>query len=746
MPAEPSSVVERIKAKLDIVDEIGAIVPLRKSGKAFKGLCPFHGERTPSFYVFPETGTWRCFGCNEGGDLLTFVEKQQGLDFREALALLAERAGIPLADVSHAAGGALAGVASPETAIRKRLRALNEAAAIWFHAQLLQASEAQYARSYLTSRGVSNESIALWRLGYAPDGDALARYLLSQSYSVAELVEAGLARTREATGGGLYDYFRHRLIFPIRDARGQTIAFGGRELGGGHPKYLNTPQTVLFDKSATLFGLDLARDAIRRQDRVVLVEGYMDAIVPHQYGSRNVVAVIGSAITEKHIQQIKKLTRRVTLALDPDAAGESATIRGITVAQHAFDRVLIPIASPSAGPAAGAYRKRGEPHGMVRFEEQADAEITVARLPAGEDPDEFVRRDPAGWQRAIERAEPLIDFIFETQMAGLALDTPQGKKEACRRILPAIAEVRDRELSGAYVHRLAVRLRLDYIDLQREVDQIRRRVDREARAKPPRTSEDTSQAGAASGEAASSTKGSGEVVSKSLPLQHEGATARYSASSAAASPPGAAGGGSATTAGGLVFEQAQEEYCVGLLLEAPTTWVEMRAILEEGDFSDGQTRALFAALAVALRSADDPAEVALDEVVRRLDPLLRETARRAQARAASARTSARASARVSGRAFAPESADGDDAATDEDRETPDDPYSVEEGPALLKRASQAAYRLKRMRLKVELAELDHLMRDAEAAGDGEALRALVRRKQHLLAQRHTIDEATSLQA
>src|SRR5262249_5293878 len=154
----------------------------------------------------------------------------------------------------------------------------------------------------------------------------------------------GLARAREAErGGGLYDYFRSRLIFPIRDIRGQPIAFGGRELGGGHPKYLNTPQTPLFDKSATLFGLDLAREAIRRADRVVIVEGYLDAIVTHQYGSRNVVACIGSAITEKHVRQIKKLTRRVALALDPDAAGQSATLRGIAVAQEAFDRVVVPV-------------------------------------------------------------------------------------------------------------------------------------------------------------------------------------------------------------------------------------------------------------------------------------------------------------------------------------------------------------------------------------------------------------------
>ncbi|HKT39870.1 MAG TPA: DNA primase, partial [Ktedonobacterales bacterium] len=442
MATEATSVIERIKQKLDIVEEIGAVVSLKKSGKAFKGLCPFHGERTPSFYVFPDKQDWHCFGCGERGDLITFVQKQQSLDFREALELLAERAGIPL----ESGGRPESAEEAAETSARKRMRALNEAAAIWFHHQLLQSTSAQYCRSYLDSRGVSNDSIAHWRLGYAPDGDALAQYLLSVGYSEKELVEAGLAREREANrGGGLYAYFRNRLIFPIRDARGQTIAFGARALDGSNPKYLNTQQTLLFDKSATLYGLDLARDAIRRGNRIVIVEGYMDAVVTHQYGTRNVVACIGSAITEKHIRQIKKLTRRVTLALDPDSAGESATLRGITVAQQAFDRVVVPVPGPAPDNLRAQQEgwathsgKRGAPRRIVRFEEQVDAEITVAKLPPHEDPDEFARRDPAGWQQAIEKSLPLIEYLIEAQTADLALDTPQGKLEASRRLLPIL--------------------------------------------------------------------------------------------------------------------------------------------------------------------------------------------------------------------------------------------------------------------------------------------------------------------
>ena len=703
--AETSSTIERIKQKLDIVEEIGAVVPLKKSGKAFKGLCPFHGERTPSFYVFPETGTWRCFGCNEGGDLFTFVEKQQGLDFRDVLTQLAERAGVALDSSSRDRGDF---AESAETSARKRQRQLNEAAAIWFHHQLLQAHEAQYARSYLESRGVSNESIATWRLGYAPDGDGLARYLQAQGYTTQELIEAGLARARDADrGGGLYDYFRNRLIFPIRDTRGQTIAFGGRELGGGHPKYLNTPQTPLFDKSATLYGLDLARDGIRRADRVVIVEGYMDAVVTHQYGFRNVVACIGSAITEKHIKQIKKLTRRVALALDPDSAGENAMVRGIAVAQEAFDRAAIPV--PTAADASkrltanqlhssgalsyAVQRGFASVQGQVRFEETVDAEITVVRLPAHEDPDEFVRRDAAGWERAVASAQPLIDFLIDTQTADLDLTTPRGKIEASRRLLPIIAEIRERTLADDYVGRLAAKIRLDKVDLARDLAVARRKRDRDQMTRrPPR---DEQQDGD-HGQAATAVEQLGE---KYLENEQEGTATSYSATVEAGSARGASGSGAAAR---LLAEQAQEEYCLGLLLEHPEVWSEVYAILSAGDFAGTETRALFGQIAAAAANARLDLAALLDD----LPPVLEAAAQRARARVAST--------------------------------------VFQDGQGLAKAASGAAYRLKRMRLKDEMAELDYLQRDAEQSGATDALRALLRRKQHLLSQRRAIDAASGL--
>ncbi|MGZ3673004.1 MAG: DNA primase [Ktedonobacterales bacterium] len=693
--ADTLSVIERIKQKLDIVEEIGAVVPLKKSGKAFKGLCPFHGERTPSFYVFPETGTWRCFGCNEGGDIFTFVEKQQGLEFRDVLAQLAERAGIALE--SGLRDGDLF-EESAETSARKRLRTLNEAAAIWFHHQLLQAPEAQYARSYLDSRGVSNESIALWRLGYAPDGDRLSVYLQAQGYSVKELVEAGFSREREPNrGGGVYDYFRNRVIFPIRDGRGQTIAFGGRELGGGTPKYLNSPQTVIFDKSATLYGLDLARDGIKRANKVVIVEGYMDVILPHQYGFRNVVACIGSAITEKHIRQIKKLTRRVALALDPDAAGESATLRGITVAQQAFDRMVVPV--PSAAEGAPRNRK-GEPKGMVRFEEQVDAEITVVRLPPHEDPDEFVRRDQAGWQSAVDQAQPLIDFLIEAQTADLALDTPRGKIEATRRLLPIIAEVRDRTLADDYVGRLAARIRLDKVDLRRDLAQARQRLDREARQRAPREE---------APDEASAEEQRGETV-EHLGGKYQERGGDPSDSSYSAS--GEVRTGTRTgIAARLLAELAQEEECLGLLLEQPSLWTEMQGIVSEGDFSGTETRAVFQAFAALARARAGAAMPDARQVLEALPEELQPVAQRARERITSA--------------------------TAADDDAPD-------VHALASVASRAAYRLKRARLKEEMAELDYLERDAEQSNDAEALRALLKRKLQLLSQRRALDAASGL--
>jgi DNA primase len=585
-----SGVIEQIKEKLDIVEEIGLVVALKRSGKAYKGLCPFHNERTPSFYVFPDSKTWRCFGCNEGGDIFTFVSRHQTLDFRETLTQLAEKAGVPLTsdDTTHEAPA--------QTQARARLRALNEAVAVWMHHQLLTAPAAQYARSYLQSRGISNETIEAFRLGYAPEGDQLARYLAEQGYGEEECIAAGFIRRREGERGGIYDYFRNRVIFPIRDARGHTIAFGGRELGGGTPKYLNSPQTLLFDKSSTLYGMDLAREAIRKQDEVVIVEGYVDALMAHQYGYHNTVACIGSAITIQHVQQIKKI-KRLVLALDPDEAGQSATVHAIQVAQDGFERELVPVPMPaSEAPQRGKGRRKNElPAGMVRFEEQVKAEICVLHLPDGVDPDEFIRADPPAWGELVQHALPLIDFYFDRLVSDLDLRTPAGQTEAGKRLFPVLAPIADRVKQDAYVRRLAALLRIPERDAQMELQRYRRLH--------------LAQAGSANRSSSSA-----EVVEKyhtqEAPVLHKDAAQGALASSMKAG-------------------QALEDHCIGLLLSNPEALPEACGILLPSDFWGTETRTLFTLLASLeaprTRMTVDAALATLPEIVQAEAQRLRAT-------------------------------------------------------------------------------------------------------------------------
>lgn len=668
--------IEQIKEKLDIVNEIGATVGLRRSGKAYKGLCPFHDERSPSFYVFPDTKTWRCFGCNEGGDLFTFVAKQQNLDFGEVLRTLAEKAGVNL-------GGRADEPFEPslQSQARARLKTMNEAAAVWFHHQLLTAPSATYARSYLQTRGISNETIERFRLGYAPEGDHLAQYLIGQDYAEEEIIEAGLARRRDADkGGGVYDYFRNRLIFTIRDTREQTVGFGARELGGGTPKYLNTPQTVLFDKSATLYALDQARETIKKLDEAVVVEGYVDAIIAHQYGYRNTIACIGSAITTKHVHLIKKLTRHLTLALDPDAAGEAATLRAIQVAQEGFDRVLVPVPVPAThtnpsvlkGDDNFARRKRkdGAPQGMIRFEEQVDADIRVLQLPDGVDPDEFIRADPPAWAEALKNALPLMDFYITTLIAGLDLHAPAGQAEASRRLFPVLATVGDRIKQDAYVRRLASLLRIPERDAQMELQRHRR--------------QHLAQASPASG--GQRPDGVGDKYQNSeapLPPRNQPGSQLESRANAA---------------------HAWEERCIGLLLGQPGTHDEVCVILESSDFWGTETRALFALLA----APDGPrTRAAVDALLAKQPAILQVEAERLRQQ------------------FVAQPA--------MDRMN------------LARNAKQIAFRLKRLRLSDAITEISYLQREAETQADREAAHALRAQAQRLTAARLSLDAANVLQ-
>jgi DNA primase len=437
--------IEEIKRRLTIVDVVGQRVSLKKSGRNFKGLCPFHAEKSGSFYVWPDSESYFCFGCKESGDIFNFLMKTEGLAFGEALEQLAGRAGVQLPERQASE--------DPETARRRqeqtRLSETLAAAATYYQHQLLNSQEGAVARDYLNERGVSAASIESFGLGYALDGwDHLIKFLTSRGFKVEELLAAGLIGERE-NAGGYYDRFRSRVIFPIRDRQGRVIAFGGRVLAGAPkdvPKYLNSPQTVLFDKGATLYGLDLAKEGIRRADRAVIVEGYLDVIMSHQHGHSNVVAPLGTALGEKHIGLLKKLTKRIILALDADTAGQMATLKGIEVLKQGFDTLTVPV--PTA-------------RGLIRFEQQLDADVRIAILPAGKDPDEVVREGGSKWRELIERALPVVDYYFASVAASVDLNSARGKSEAVEKLIPAILEVHDRIQREHYLQKLARLAKVD---------------------------------------------------------------------------------------------------------------------------------------------------------------------------------------------------------------------------------------------------------------------------------------------
>ncbi len=701
-----TSLIETIKAKIDVVEEIGLVVALSKSGKSYKGLCPFHNERTPSFHVFAESQTWRCFGCNEGGDVFTFVEKQQGLEFRDVLFYLAEKAGVSVEERGSQR--------DPEeereiSAARERLRKLNEDALLWFHQVLLRSRDAAAARAYLQSRGITSESVIAFSLGYAPDQwDGLSRYLLGRGYTEREMVSGGLARERDmgrATGvfqggrdvgadgaseegksdaRGVYDYFRNRIIFPIRDIRGRVIGFGGRAMGDGQPKYLNSPQTLLFEKNNVLYALDRARDGIKLAQQVVIVEGYVDAVIAHQYGTKQTVACIGSAITEKHIQQIKKLTKQVTLALDPDVAGEVATERGIQEALKAFDRTIVPVPL-SALPKGQSPKNRINAAGMIRLEEQVDAEINVLQLPPGEDPDEFIRRDYQAWLHAVSHPIPLIDYYFVAKTSDLDLRQPNDQSEAAKRLLPVIGLVTDRTKREAYTSRLAAMIRVDERSLRETLQDVLRGL-KPTSVRATFTDRD---------EQRSSRKAEITGYPPVLP-DRQGSN-------------GGETGPAEETSGTFGLDRKGnnrvkwEDYLIGLLLTNPGLSTQVCGIINDGDFAGTDTRELYRIFNSVDQRGSSPLFQSLEQTVP----------------SALLATIDRARKSVESR-------------------------SPKEGAGLAKEAVQCATRLKRAQLLQSNTELQYLMKEAKDAGESEAVQQF---QQQLLAihrQLRTIDSAMHL--
>ncbi len=712
-----TSLIETIKAKIDVVEEVGLVVALQKSGKSYKGLCPFHNERTPSFHVFPESQTWQCFGCHEGGDVFSFVEKQQGLDFREALHYLAEKAGVSVEEQRSSRDP------EEERAIRaekERLRQLNEDALLWFHQALLRSKEAAPARAYLEERGISAESVVSFSLGYAPDSwDGLSRYLLGRGFTERELVSGGLAREREreregnaggVSGVGVYDYFRHRIIFPIRDSRGQVIGFGGRALGDGQPKYLNSPQTLLFEKNNVLYALDLARDAIKLAKQAIIVEGYVDAVIAHQYGTKQTIACIGSAITEKHIAQLKKLTKQVTLALDPDAAGEAATERGIEEALKGFDRTIVPVPVVSGSTVVPSRNKRRqEPRGMIRLEEQVDAEINVLQLPPGEDPDEFIRRDFTAWTEAVARPVPLIEYYFVTKTAGLDLKQPYGKSEAAKRLLPVIGAISDRIRRDEYIRKLSMLIRVDERSLSEEMQRVLR---------GQRTNGVTA-AFSERGASREGRSGSGSVEDVQLLPGRAGASRENGERRSREGDEAGSEGIDDVFSGereevskigtfGLDRERQKrvqwEDYLIGLLLSNPGLSSEICAIITDGDFAGTDTRELYRIFNSVNPRGASPLFHSFENLV------------------PSALLPALARARESVESRPPL-----------------------QGAGLVKSAVQCATRLKRAHLLQQNMDYQYLLKEATEAGDADAEQQFRQQMLVIFQQLHTIDSAMRLQ-
>ena len=432
--------VDEIKARLDIVDIVSETVKLRRSGRSYTGFCPFHpNSKTPAFAVFPDNGTWHCFGaCNEGGDIFKFVMKREGWDFAETLKYLAAKAGVTLTPMT------------PERREKEdqyeTLRQLLEESVKYYQFQLTKTPAGRAAYDYLLKRGITPASIEAFELGYAPHSfEALLSHLSGKGHALEQMTEVGLLIEKDS--GGYYDKFRNRIMFPIRDGAGKMAGFGARVLDPEDvPKFLNSPQTPLFNKSRLLYGLNMAKKAIRDADQVVIVEGYLDVIALHQNGFANSVSPMGTALNEDQLRYLKKYTRRIVLALDADAAGEKATLRGVEIARQALDRET---------------ELTYDPRGLLKHEARLQADVRVTTLPPGLDPDDVVLKDKQDWQRVLESAKPIVVHVMETLAAGQNLEDAKVKSAIAAQVTPLIEDVPSAVERDTYRQQLARLLKVD---------------------------------------------------------------------------------------------------------------------------------------------------------------------------------------------------------------------------------------------------------------------------------------------
>lgn len=427
-----SSPIDEIKNRLDVVEVISSYIKLQKTGINYRALCPFHSEKKPSFFVSPTRQIWHCFGCSKSGDIFGFVKEIEGVEFGDALRILAQKAGVELKRQT------------PEytkwRSERERLYKICELAARFFEKQLEESSAGKEAKKYLLSRGINEESIKKWRLGYAPDTwQGLSDFLNSREYKKEEIEKAGLGISSDQ--GSFYDRFRGRIIFPIFDLNSQIIGFGGRVFKEKDKKeiakYVNTPNTLLYDKSRVLYGLDKAKLEIRRKDFCILVEGYTDVMMSAQVGINNVVATSGIALTPYQLKILKRYSENLILGFDMDVAGDTATKRGVDSAQtYGFN-------------------------------------IKIARLKRGKDAAEIISKNPKEWEEALDGAKSILEFYFESAFSGKNSRLPEDKKEISKILLPVIKRIPNQIVMAFWIQKLAKELEVREEDVREELKRVK---------------------------------------------------------------------------------------------------------------------------------------------------------------------------------------------------------------------------------------------------------------------------------
>ncbi|OHA31360.1 MAG: DNA primase [Candidatus Taylorbacteria bacterium RIFCSPLOWO2_01_FULL_44_26] len=424
------SQIEEIKNKLNVIDVVGSYVKLTKTGVNYRGVCPFHAEKSPSFFVNPGRQLWHCFGCGAGSSIFDFVMKIEGVEFGDALRILANKAGVELKREN------------PQIRTeRQRLYEICELACSFFEKQLEGSAMGKEAKAYLLKRGITSESIKKWRLGYSPDTwNGLTDFLISKGYKREEVVKAGLAIAKENKNDS-YDRFRGRLIFPVFGLNSEVLGFGGRVFKQANEKetakYINTPQTMLYDKSGILYGLNNAKLAVRKQNQCVVTEGYTDVIMCHQAGFENTVASSGTALTTKHLAILKRYSENLVLAFDMDIAGDSATKRGINNAQELGFNIKI---IESYGQDASEAGSAGSP---------------VSRKEKKSDPAEIILKDPGIWKDSVDKAKGIMDYYFDSAFSHFDKSNPEGKKEIGKIVLPVIKRLQNKIEQGYWIQKLS---------------------------------------------------------------------------------------------------------------------------------------------------------------------------------------------------------------------------------------------------------------------------------------------------